>query len=160
MEELKDSIEINVPAEKIFNWFKKIDQYYLDWHKDHVSCKVIKGNLGEVGSEIIFEEYLHGKLHRLKFFVTKIIDNQFFEYKTTFPLSCILKNGAFQIEEKNGTSIFTATLNFRFDKLLKTLVPQQIEDLKIHMKEEGENLKRILEDGQSFKNKLPNHLTK
>ena len=75
MEELKDSILINVSAEKIFNWFRKIDQYYLDWHEDHISCKVIKGSLGEVGSEIIFEEYLHGKLYRLKFIVTKIIDN-------------------------------------------------------------------------------------
>jgi len=153
MEELKDSIQINVPAKKIFDWFKKIDQYYLDLHKDHVSCKVLKGTLGEVGSEIVLEEYLNGKLNRLTFIVTKIIDNQFFEYKTTFPLSCILKNGTFQIEEKNGTSIFTATLSFRFAKLLQTLVPRQIEHLKIHMKEEGENLKRILEEGQSFRKK-------
>jgi len=98
---LRDSIEIKTTPEKIFDFFVHFEENYLAWHPDHVKSYWI-GKPAKEGSILYCEEYLHGKLHRMKFRITKVELNRKIEYK-------LLEAG------------------------------------KKHMKEEGENLKRLLE---------------
>ncbi|GAJ11880.1 unnamed protein product, partial [marine sediment metagenome] len=55
----------------------------------------------------------------------------------------------FSVEQKEGTCVFTATGTYRLGWLAKTFAKKRLErglsSVKKHMKEEGENLKRILE---------------
>ncbi len=67
------------------------------------------------------------------------------EYDFLFPTSIIVKRGSFIFSNTNSGCIFTATLTFRFGKIFLKLFKKQMEATIKHMKEEGENLKRLLE---------------
>ena len=150
---LTDSIEIKTTPEKIFRFLTSLvdDESYRAWHPDdHVSLRWLKGQPWEERSIARAEEYIHGKLHKLKFIVTKVVPNARIEY---VPASRFLRRycpgNTFSIEPRNGTSVFTATGTLRVGWLLRTFVKKRLEhglsSVRKHMKEEGENLKRILE---------------
>ncbi len=144
---LTDLIEIKTTPEKIFDWFVHFEENFKAWHPDHVECRWLKGEPFEEGSILYVEEYLHGKLHKMKFLGTKIEPNKKIEYKLLFPTSIICPKGSFIIEPKGESCIFTATLSFRFSKILSKLAKSRVEATKKHMREEGENLKKLLEQG-------------
>jgi len=80
---LTDSIKSKTTPESIFNFLTSIvdDDSYRAWHKeDHVSLRWLKGQPWVEGSVIYAEEYIHGKLHKLKFKITKIVPNERIEY--------------------------------------------------------------------------------
>jgi hypothetical protein len=158
MAEIKDSIEIRTTAEKAFEGLIKLfssQEDYKRWHKDHVQCQWLKGKSFEKGSILYVEEYLHGELHKMKFLCTQLEPNNKIEFKILFPMSFICPKGSFIIrpkgescfftESKGESCIFTASLTFRFGGLFSKLVKSKVEAMKNHMKEEGENLKKIVE---------------
>ena len=106
----------------------------------------IKGEPFAEGSIAYFEEYLHGKIHKAKFMCTKVVPNRLIEYRPSFPLSIIFPGNQFIIEPADeGSCVFTATVKARMGPLSSRLSRRQLEGVKRHMKEEGENLKVILE---------------
>ena len=150
---LTESIEIKTTPEGIFDFFAHLvdDKSYRAWHPDdHVAFRWIKGQPLEEGSVVYAEEYIHGKLHKLKFIITKVIPNRRIEFA---PLSRILRiyfpKNTFDIEPKGDICVFTASGYLRVGWLVKTFAKdklnQGISSVSKHMKEEGENLKRILE---------------
>lgn len=150
---LTDSIEIKTTPEKIFDFFTHIvdDESYRAWHPDdHVAFRWIKGQPWQEGSVIYAEEYIHGKLHRLKFVISRIIPNRLIEYT---PLSRILRiyfpKNTFSMEPKGDTCLFTATGILRVGRLAKFFAKGKLDialaSARRHMKEEGENLKKLLE---------------
>ena len=69
---LTDSIEIHATPEEIFAFFLQIvdDASYRAWHpEDHVAFRWIKGKPWQERSVAYAEEYIHGKLHKFKFFI-------------------------------------------------------------------------------------------
>jgi hypothetical protein len=150
MKTLADSIRIKATPEKIFNTlldFFSTEENYKMWHKDHVSCKWIKGNPFEKGSILYAEEYLHGELHKMKFLCTNLIINNKFEYRVLFPASIICPGGNFLIQQDERHCIFTANLFLRFGNFFYKYAKDRIGILEKHMKEEAENLKKIVENG-------------
>ncbi len=150
---LINSIEINTTPEKIFDFFTHLsdDESYRAWHPDdHVSLRWIKGEPWQEGSVVYAEEYIHGKLHKLKFVVKKVVTNRRIEYAPTnrflrfyFPMNI------FAVEQKGDICVFTASGTYRIGRLARTFAREKLErgllSVNKHMKEEGENLKRILE---------------
>ena len=119
---------------------------YKQWHpEDHISAKWIKGKGFEPGSVLYAEEYLGDKIEKLTFKLTKNIPNNLIEYKVLLPESIICSGGSFLIEPHGKGSIFTATLTFKFGFILSKFLAKRVNALKRHMKEEGENLKNMLE---------------
>lgn len=146
---LKDSIEIRTTPEKVFNGLIKAfssEDDYKKWHKDHVKCNWIKGQPFEVGSILYCEEYLHHDLHKMKFQSTKKEPYNNIEFKVLFPMSLICPKGSFIIEPEEERSIFTATLSFRFGWFFQKFAKNRIEMVANHMREEGENFKKLLEN--------------
>jgi len=151
---LKDSIEIKATPERVFEWLVqrfKDKESYQAWHPDHVYIRWIKGEPLQEGSIIYAEEYLDGDLHRLKFRITKIVANRMIEYRCLFPLSILAPGNTFLIEPKGENScIFTAMGILRLPvwlfKRLHKRHKNKIEATEQHMKEEGENLKKALEN--------------
>jgi len=149
-----ESIEIGATAEKIFGFFLQIvdDASYQAWHpKDHVAYRCIKGKPCEEGSVVYAEEYMHGKLHKLKFLVKEVVPNRKIEF---VPLSRLLRiyfpRNTFLIEPGDGSCVFTASCVVRVGPLVKLLARTKLEEglssVRKHMREEGENLKRIVEE--------------
>lgn len=150
---LRDSIEIKTTAEKIFNFLTGIvnDESYRAWHQeDHVSFKWLKGNPWTEGSILYAEEFIHGKLHKLKFEIIKIVPDRRIEYA---PISRFVRKffpkNEFIIEPNGECCRFIASGTYRVGKIGKIFFNKAIEkglsSVRKHMKEEGENLKSILE---------------
>ena len=146
---LRDSIEIQTTANQVFTWLESMPQEYGAWHPDHVACEVTHGSMLEVGCEIECKEYLHGKLHSMRFRMTKVIPDKRVEFAIER-----MGRGAFEVQESNDKVMFVAELDIGSDRpilgpiidLLFTLFfRQRIEAMRQHMAEEGENLKGILE---------------
>ncbi|MBW2513372.1 MAG: SRPBCC family protein [Deltaproteobacteria bacterium] len=152
---LTDTIEINTTPEKVFQFLTGIvdSEGYRAWHKkDHVAFRFIKGTPWTVGSVVVAEEYIHGKLHKLKFVVTKVVTNEKIEYApTSWLLRKYFPHNEFTIEPQGEGCRFIASGTYRIGWIGKTLFKKKLEEglsrIQRHMKEEGENLKRILESG-------------
>ncbi|WP_135611634.1 SRPBCC family protein [Methanococcoides sp. AM1] len=144
---LKDSVTINRPPEVIFEWLSHFTENYTSWHQDHVIAKWISGGNFEKGSVLYSEEYLGGKLDKLSFEITGFKKGELIEYKVLFPHSMISPGGSFSVEPLSGNScLFTATLSFRFGWLFSKIAKKRVNAIREHMREEGVNLKSLLED--------------
>lgn len=147
---LQDRIEIRATPEQVWTWLDDLPQVYLSWHPDHVACRVLHGSLLTVGSEFECREYLHGKLHTLKFRMTKVIPNERVEYVVYG-----LGHGAFETKTSQGVGVhFVAELDigsdipiigWTVDKIFQWFLKSRLESMQQHMREEGHNLKAILE---------------
>lgn len=145
MKELIDTIIIQIPPREVYEWFLNIQDEYLNWHVDHISCRWLKGEPFEVGSILYAEEYLHGKQHNLTFETTRVIPAELIEYRNTFPNSVVIPFGSFQFEQVEGGCKFTATLQVRFFRIINLFFSKRVDQLIRHMEQEGENLKLLLE---------------
>ncbi|MCD4819782.1 MAG: SRPBCC family protein [Candidatus Cloacimonetes bacterium] len=151
---IKNSIEINASAEKVFNQLiENISngESYRLWHPEHVDIRWIKGEPIREGSILHAEEYLDGNLHRLKFRITKIVANRLIAYRALFPLSIIATGNFFRIVSTGENQcIFFSEGHIRFplwlfNKVHKSHAGKLIASEK-HMKEEGENIKKAVEE--------------
>ena len=146
---LCDRIEIQTTPNQVFAWLERLPQEYRAWHPDHVACLVIQGSMLEVGSVIECKEYLHGKLHSLRFRMTRVVPGK----RVEFVIEKMGK-GAFEVQAKDNLVIFVAELAIgseypvigsAFDLMFSIIFQKRLDAMRQHMKEEGENLKAILE---------------
>jgi hypothetical protein len=150
---LSDSIEIKTTPEKIFGFLFNLvdDESYRAWHPEsHVALRWIKGQPWRENSIVYAEEIIHGKLHKVKFVVTKMVMGELIEYA---PVSRLLRiyfpGNKFIVLKKGDVCEFTASVTYRIGKLARKFAKNHMEtglaSVRQHMKEEGENLKKILE---------------
>jgi len=148
---LRDRVEIHTTPDRLFDWLGQMPEVYLSWHPDHVACRVVHGSSLDVGSEIECEEYLHGRLHSMRFRMTKLIQDRRIEFAIKG-----MGRGAFEAEVGGDTVGFVAELDIGSDapligRLLDFIFSwffrQRIDAMRQHMAEEGRNLKAILESG-------------
>jgi len=150
MIQLRDSILIGVPPERVWAWLNDLPEHYAAWHPDHVACRYERGDSLEAGAVLYIEERLHRRLHRFRLRATEVVPDRVVRYRDHGFA------GAFQLEPTNGGTCFTAelTLGIRtpviervLDAVARGLLARRLAALQTHMREEGENLKRILESG-------------
>jgi len=149
--ELKDSIDIKTTPEKIWEFFINLEKNYKSWHpEDHILFKWTKGKPMELGSQWYAEEVLGGKIFKIKGFICEVVPNRKSVSKYSFPLSLVAPKVESLIEPKGSSSVFTAISYLRagnlFYKLSKNEMERKVGIHKKHVREEGENLKAILEE--------------
>ncbi len=147
--ELKDSIEIKTP-EKIWAFFTDLEKNYKTWHpEDHVLFKWTEGKPMESGSKFYAEEYVMGKIKEYEGTISESVPNRRIVFKCSFPISIVSPKFEWLIEPKGLNSVFTAKTYMRCERFFRILMRKGFDILvevgKKHMKEEGENLKEILE---------------
>jgi uncharacterized protein YndB with AHSA1/START domain len=146
---IRDSIEIRTTPEKIWEFFYDLEQNYTSWHPEHVVFKWTEGAPIESGSAWYAEEFSMGKLKKLKGTIGEVIPNRKIVFKNVFPASLVSPRFEWNIEPKSSNSVFTAINYLRAEGLYRRIARKTmetaIEASRKHMKEEGKNLKRILE---------------
>jgi hypothetical protein len=157
---LRDAIEIKASPEQIIEFFLNFKENFYAWHPDHVECRYLTPGPLKENSIIYIEEHLHGELHKLKLHITKIQPNSRIEYETFLGTK-----GIFIIEPRETGTLFTAELHMGtripllgklVDRITRMSLSHHLEGLQQHMAEEGQNLKRILEQGIQWKDTLAN----
>ncbi len=148
MGRLVDSIEIEAAPEDVFEWFLHLDEHYLEWHPDHVSCRWLSRREGLVGSTLECVELLHGSRHTLRAVLVRADPPTFLGFRHSLPTSLISPGGSFAFEPRAPGCLFTATVAFRASALLERLAARRVDGLRAHMREESLNLKRLMEGGE------------
>ncbi|KPK11176.1 MAG: hypothetical protein AMJ68_06670 [Acidithiobacillales bacterium SG8_45] len=144
---LSDSIEISARPETVFSWFTNLDRNYREWHPDHRDSYWLKGDSLSPGSVLYAEEYLHGKLHKLRYQMTEVLPNRHARFRILGAIGLLVPRGEFRVEPTETGARFTATLYPRCGRLLRLLMPGRVQALITHQEEEGRNLKKLLESG-------------
>jgi len=148
LRELTDSIRIDSPPEPVWEWLSGLSEHYTEWHPDHVSAEWEHGEPNQVGSILRAVEDLGGTREVLRFEMTSVEPPHRLEYRIRGPISMLLPGGAFAVVSDDRGSRFTATISYRFGRLTERLFKRRTAALQRHMKEEGENLKRIIESAR------------
>ena len=148
--ELGHSIEINTTPEKIWNFLKNPENY-TTWHpKDHIKIIWTEGNPFELGSKLYSEQLVFGKVQKYNGQIKEVIPNRKVVFRFKFPVSLISPEIEWLIEPKGSNSVFTAISYIRagylYKKLFKKGMKNLITEHNRHVSEEGENLKKILEE--------------
>ena len=149
---LSDSIEIKTTPEKIWEFFTNLERNYKAWHpQDHILFKWTKGKPMETGSCWYGEEVVRGKIFKLKGTIGEVIPNRKIVLKYSFPVSLVASRFEWLIEPKGSNSVFTAKSYltagdfFCKFKLSRKEMETKIEMHNEHVRGEGENLKKFLE---------------
>ena len=147
-----ESIPIKTTPEDLFTYLTAIvdDESFKMLNAKNVSFRWLKGEPWTVGSVAYAEKYLHGKLHKFEFVITKIVPNRHIEYMPTSRLTRrLFPKKEFIIEKEGNGCLFISSATFRVGWIGKVFFKNAIEkglsDFRSYLREEGENLKKILE---------------
>ena len=142
---LKDTVEINTTPDRIWEFWVNMDKNYRSWHpQDHILFRWTRGKPMEQGSRIYAEETVGGKLLKLKVTCMNVVPKRKFALALPFPQSLFAKY-EYLIEPRGAETVFTAFTYLKYPGFARRRIESAVEVGKKHVKEEGENLKRILE---------------
>ena len=142
---LKDTVEIETTPEKIWGFWANMDKNYKAWHpEDHILFRWTKGRPMEEGSTIYAEENVDGIVVKGKGTIVDVVKNRQFTLKPPFPRSLFCEY-KYTIEPKGKKTAFTAFTHLKYPGFARERILATLEVGKKHVREEGENLKRILE---------------
>ena len=143
---LKDSIKVKASSEAIFRFFEEMEGNYLQWHPDHVLFRWISDPGVKEGNVFYFEEYMAGKLLKKRVVFTRVIPDQHIEFAPTFWLMKVfLPRMEFRVVPEPGGCRFIAEIHLRMGPLARRANKKELETVREHMRVEGLNIKRIVE---------------
>jgi uncharacterized protein YndB with AHSA1/START domain len=142
---MQDCIHIDTPPGRIWSWLTRLSEHYTRWHPDHVSADWERGEPNQIGSVLRAVEYLGGHREQLRFEMIDVDPPRRMEYRIRGLHSLLLPGGSFEIAPDGEGSKFTAGIRYRFGPLTERILKHRVAALRTHMREEGQNLKRLLE---------------
>lgn len=143
---LIDTIWIQSTPQAFFDFFQNMDQHYVAWHSDHRCFRWVDGRGVEEGVTFYFEEVIGGKLMKKHVVFTRVCRDRHLEFTFTNRfLRLFLPRIAFHADPREGGILVTAEMQVRTGPIGAWLNRKEFDAVRQHMREEGENLKRILE---------------
>jgi uncharacterized protein YndB with AHSA1/START domain len=145
---LRHEIEIDTHPERVYAFFLNIEQNYTKWHPDHIVFRWVKGNTIQQGAVAYSEQRVHGKIHKMSATFTKVIPNQLVEFRWDNLLARFFApRNVWIFQPTNGGCRFIAESDLRLGWISSRMkhAKKALEAGRIHLKEEGENLKRLVE---------------
>mgnify|MGYP002622046363 FL=1 len=147
---LSQTTMIAAPAERIFAFFDRMEVNYTRWHPDHITFRWLQDGRQAVGNRFYFEERIHGQHLKRTMCYTKVMPNRLIEFVPDNALiRFFLRRVSFIIEPLDGRCRFTQEVQIRIGPIGKRLNRAGFAAVEKHMREEGENLKAIMEAGAS-----------
>jgi uncharacterized protein YndB with AHSA1/START domain len=144
---LRHEIEIHARPERVYAFFENLERNYTKWHPDHVVFRWVKGGGLEEGATAYAEQRMRGKLHRLPVRFTKVIPNRLIEFEWVNPLARFFApRNVWIFEATNGGCRFIAECEIRLGWISSRMshVRRALDRGRTHLREEGENLKRLV----------------
>lgn len=143
---LSQTTTISAPAGRIFAFFEKMEANYTRWHPDHIAFRWLQDGRQAVGNRFHFEERIHGQHLKRTMRYTKVEKDRLIEFVPDNALiRFFLRRVTFIIEQADGRCRFTQEVQIRIGPIGKRLNRAGFEAVENHMREEGENLKALME---------------
>lgn len=124
-----------------------MESHYLEWHPDHRRFRWVNGRGLAVGNVFYFEEVIAGKLLKKKVVFTRIDTHSHIEFAPTFWLMRLfLPRMLFRVERTAANACrLVAEIQLRMGPLAARLNRRELTAVREHMRIEGVNLKRLVE---------------
>ncbi|MDG5820904.1 SRPBCC family protein [Natronococcus sp. A-GB7] len=146
---LEAETHIRADPEDVFEFFAEMEQNYEAWHPDHITFRWVEGVPVEEGTLAYFEEEIGGEVMKKTVEYVTVESNRRVELKPTSRLmGFFLPFIKFTIEPVGEGCVFTQQIKIRTGPIGKRLNQDEFDAVHQHMKEEGENLRRLLEKEQ------------
>lgn len=145
---LRESIWIRTTPEAIFRFFEEMETNYTLWHPGHLSFEWIEGRGVKEGVVFVFEEKINGKHIKQHVKYTRVVDGRYIEFApTSRVLRLVLPRMIFRINPEHNECRFNQEIHVRTGPIGRWLNRKEFDAVKQRMKEEGEQLKSLLEHG-------------
>lgn len=144
---LKHAISICTTPKAVTDFFEGMESNYSRWHPDHRLFRWERGHGLKRGTVFYFEEVIGGKLLKKRMAFTHVNPEQRIEFAfTNWALRLILPYIRFEFRHENDHVNFVQEISIRTGPIGAWMNRREFDAVRQHMREEGENLKRILED--------------
>ena len=133
------------PAD-VFVFFSEMEANYRNFHPDHIEFRWLDTPALTSGVRFFFAERIAGKLLKKTVAFTRVEPNSVIEFAPTHPIfRLFLPRITFQIMPKETGILVTQEIQLRVGRMAASLNKRELDAVKLHMHEEGENLKELLE---------------
>jgi len=147
---LSQTTMIAAPAERIFSFFDNMEENYTRWHPEHIAFRWLQDGRLAVGNRSYFEERIHHQHHKRTMRYTKVVPNRLIEFTPENPLiRFFLRRVSFNIEPMGEQCRFTQEVQVLIGPIGRRLNRAGFAAVEKHMREEGDNLKAIMEAGET-----------
>ncbi len=144
---LEETTEVEAPPEEVFRFFESMDENYTEWHPDHVTFRWVDGGRLEEGAEAYFEERIAGKRQQKTVRFTQVDRDRYIEFEpASLLVRLLMPHISFTISSRSEGCTVTQRIKVRTGPIGARLNRREFDAVRTHMREEGEGLKRILED--------------
>lgn len=151
MKILRDEVVVEATRPACFEFFRSMDeQRYLAWHPEHVAFRYVEGDRIEEGARAFFEETVGDEHLASTVRYTEVRPPEYVEFRDESLRTRLFNpKNTFAFEPVDGGTRVVAEVHLRIGPLerLSSQVHHELEELRRHMHEEGENLKRLVETG-------------
>lgn len=143
---LSRSTMIAAPAGRIFDFFENMEANYTRWHPDHITFRWLGESRQEVGSRFYFEERIHGQHLKRIMRYTAVKPGRLIEFVPDSALiRFFLRYVRFEIVSGDEGCRFTQSIRIRIGPVGRWLNRRGFEAVEKHMREEGANLRAMME---------------
>jgi hypothetical protein len=143
---LEETTRIRASPETVYRFFEAMEANYERWHPDHVAFRWVDGGGLEPGAEAYFEERIAGKPQAKTVRFVELVPGRYIEFEPTSRLIRLLMPSiSFAIEPREEDCDLTQRIRVRTGPIGARLNRREFDAVRAHMREEGQNLKRILE---------------
>jgi hypothetical protein len=140
------SPQIRAAPEQVFAFFAGMESNYGRLHPDHVLFRWLDPPAVKQGVRFHFEERIAGKLLKKTVMFTRIEPGSLIEFAPTSRLFRVfLPRISFRIRPAGGGLTVTQDIHLRIGPLAAWFNRRELDAVRRHMREEGENLRRLLE---------------
>lgn len=144
---LQDNTIINAPATAVFRFFDEMADNYTRWHPDHHGYRWVEGDRCQPGAIFEFDETIGGHQQKKKMRFTRVTADRFLEFEPTNRfIRLLMPRLSFGMEPIDAESCqFEAKIHLRVGPIGARLNRREFDAVRLHMCQEGENLKRLIE---------------
>lgn len=144
---VSQSTDIAAAPERVHAFFEAMEERYTNWHPDHIVFRWLSSDRGvEPGGGFYIEERINGQLLKRTMRFSRVEPARHLEFAPDSRLMrFFLRAVIFRIEPRDGGCRLTQTLHIRIGPIGRWLNRRGFAAVEKHMREEGENLKAMLE---------------
>lgn len=143
---LEESTEVEASPREVFHFFETMEENYERWHPDHIEFRWVDADGLVSGEKAYFEERIAGKHQRKTVRFTNVDPDRYIEFKPTSRLvGLLMPHISFTIDPRPTGCELTQRIEVRTGPIGAWLNRREFDAVREHMREEGENLRRILE---------------
>ena len=146
---LSNETWIRTTPQQIVDFFEEMESNYTRWHPDHRRFKWLEGRGIREGVVFEIEEEIRGKLQKKRLVYTRVINGHHMEFAPASKLArLVLPRIIFKIIPDRDGCRLVQEIHIRIGPVGAWLNRKEFYAVRQHMKEEGEYLKKLLEQGR------------